>query len=225
MDVLTIRLLRLKKHRKEQTMRYGMVIDLKRCVGCQTCAVACKIANNLPQDNWWNRILTIGGEIIDTASGDYPNNKMSWNPISCQHCENPACTRACPVGATYKDEETGIVHQDYDKCIGCRMCIAACPYTGVRSFNWDEPKYLLDFAVGDANVPAHQKHTVEKCIFCAHRIANGETPACMVLCPGRARHWGDLDDPASEVSQLITTREWKQLLPEEGTNPSVYYLV
>jgi molybdopterin-containing oxidoreductase family iron-sulfur binding subunit len=162
---------------------------------------------------------------MDMPGGTYPNNYMKAFTIGCQHCENPACTRACPVGATYKREEDGIVFQDYDKCIGCRMCIAACPYTGVRSFNWEEPRYTLDFATGDADVPRHQKHTVEKCTFCAQRIAKDETPACMVLCPGRARHYGDLDDPTSEVSQLITTREWKQLLPEEGTNPPVYYLV
>ncbi|GHT77871.1 4Fe-4S ferredoxin [Actinomycetota bacterium] len=169
--------------------------------------------------------MTNGGSSIDTPAGEFPNNTMSYLPISCQHCENPACTRVCPVGATYKDTETGIVHQNYKKCIGCRMCIAACPYTGVRSFNWDEPQYYVDFAVGDADVKPHQKHTVEKCIFCEHRIAKDEKPACMVLCPGRARHYGDFDDPNSEVSQLLLKREHKQLLPEKGTNPSVYYLV
>lgn len=206
-------------------MRYGMVIDLSMCIGCHTCAVACKMANNLPNDIWWNRVFTDGGEHVDTPSGEYPDNKMSWLPVSCQHCENPACVKVCPVGATYKDPETGAVRQDYDKCIGCRMCMAACPYTGVRSFNWEEPKYHIDVPVGDANAPAHQKHVVEKCTFCYQRSSQGEDPACMVLCPGRARHWGDLDDPDSEVSKLIASREYKQLLPEEGTKPSVYYLV
>jgi molybdopterin-containing oxidoreductase family iron-sulfur binding subunit len=131
----------------------------------------------------------------------------------------------CPVGATYKREEDGVVFQDYDKCIGCRMCMAACPYTGVRIFNWEEPKYHLDFAVGDKDVPVHQKHVVEKCTFCAHRLARGEEPACVEVCPARARFFGDLDDPASEVALLVATREHKQLLPEQGTDPSVYYLV
>jgi len=117
------------------------------------------------------------------------------------------------------------VHQDYDKCIGCRMCIAACPYSGVRSFNWEEPAYALDFATGDVDAPVHQKHVVEKCVFCEQRLARGEVPACMDLCPARARYYGDLDDPTSEVARLLATREWKQLLPEEGTQPSVYYLV
>ena len=119
----------------------------------------------------------------------------------------------------------GRVEIDYDKCIGCRMCMAACPYTGVRNFNWGEPKYRVDFAVGDADVPVHQKHTVSKCTFCYQRISKGETPACMELCPARARFFGDLDDPNSEVSQLIASRQYKQLLPEKGTRPSVYYLV
>ena len=206
-------------------MRLGMVIDTYRCMGCQTCAVTCKAENNLPNNTWWNRILTDGGESIDTPAGIYPTLSQDYTPLSCQHCENPACTRVCPVGATYKREEDGVVFQDYSKCIGCRMCMAACPYTGVRSFNWEEPQYYVDFAVGDKDVPAHQKHTVEKCTFCAHRLSRGEMPACMELCPGRARFWGDLDDPESEVSHLVVSRQHKQLLPEMGTNPSVYYLV
>ena len=205
--------------------RYGMVIDTRRCIGCHSCSVACKIANNLPEGNWWNRVLTVGGPTMDTASGEFPNNEMEFIPLNCQHCDNPACVKVCPVGATYKDPETGVVRQDYDKCIGCRMRMSACPYSGVRSFNWEEPKYSVDHAVGDFDVPPHQKHTVEKCTFCYQRVARNEKPACMELCPGRARYWGDLDDPESEVSQLIRDRKYMQLLPEMGTNPSTYYLV
>lgn len=206
--------------------RYGMVISLKRCIGCNTCATACKVANNLPNKIWWNRVFTVGGDHVDTPSGTFGvDNAMSWTPVSCQHCENPACVKVCPVGATYKDTETGIVRQDMDLCIGCRMCMSACPYTGVRSFNWDEPKFYLDAAIGDADAPVHLKHTVEKCTFCWQRQARGEDPACMELCPARARFWGDLDDPESEVSQLIANNPHTQLLPEKGTNPSVYYLV
>ena len=120
--------------------RYGMVIDTKRCVGCNACSVNCKITNNLPETNWWTRVLTEGGDEIDTPAGVFPDVSMRYITVGCQHCENPACTKVCPVGATYKDPETGVVRQDYDKCIGCRMCMAACPYTGVRSFNWEEPK-------------------------------------------------------------------------------------
>ncbi|MCD8317135.1 MAG: 4Fe-4S dicluster domain-containing protein [Eggerthellaceae bacterium] len=204
---------------------FGMVIDTKRCVGCNACSVACKMVNNVPSGVWWTRVLTDGGDEVDTPSGIFPDVSMRYIPISCQHCENPACTRVCPVGATYKDEETGIVRQDYDKCIGCRMCIAACPYTGVRSFNWEEPQYPTDHATGDLNIATHQMHVVEKCTFCYQRTSNGEDPACMDLCPARARHWGDLDDPDSEVSRLIASRSYEQLLESEGTRPSVYYLV
>ena len=105
------------------------------------------------------------------------------------------------------------------------MCMAACPYTGVRSFNWEEPVYIMDSDLGDGDAPVHQKHVVEKCTMCWHRLARGGEPACIKACPNRARHWGDLDDSDSEVSQLIASREYKQLLADEGTKPSVYYLV
>ncbi|MCI9629208.1 MAG: 4Fe-4S dicluster domain-containing protein [Eggerthellaceae bacterium] len=205
-------------------MNYGFVIDQQRCIGCHTCAVACKIENNLPDVVWWNRILTDGSAEMDIPAGEFPNTTIDYIPVNCQHCENPACTKVCPVGATYKDENTGIVRQDVDKCIGCRMCMSACPYTGVRSFNWEEPSHVLDIAIGDANAPDHQKHTVEKCTMCWHRVAQDEEPACIEACPGRARFWGDLDDPNSEVAKLVKSRSTKQLLADEGTNPSVYYL-
>ncbi len=205
--------------------RYGMAIDTKRCVGCNACTTACKMANNVPDDIFWTRALTKGGDEVDTPAGTFPNLSMRYYTVGCQHCENPACVKACPVGATYKDPETGIVRQDYDRCIGCRMCMAACPYTGVRSFNWQEPKNQMGFAIGDADAPKHQKHTVEKCTFCYQRTSKGETPACMDLCPARARHWGDLDDPNSEISQIIASRPYEQLLTERGMQPNVYYLV
>lgn len=209
----------------------GYVIDMKGCVACNACAVACKVENNIPNEIWWNRVMTRGGDNPDTPSGTYPKSgekptlKMDNIAVACQHCENPACVKVCPVGATYKDEETGAVRQDYDKCIGCRMCMSACPYTGVRSFNWEEPQYVLDFPMGDADAPTHQKHTVEKCTMCWHRLAKGLQPACIEACTAKVRYFGDFDDPQSEVSRLIATREYMQLLPDEGTRPSVYYLV
>ncbi len=206
-------------------MRYGFAIDIQRCVGCHTCSVGCRIENNLPKGNWWNRILTNGGDEIDTPSGVFPNVEMTYLPVACQHCSNPACVKVCPVGATYKDEETGAVRQDYDRCIGCRMCMAACPYTGVRSFNWEEPTYTIDFAIGSPDVPTHQKHVVEKCTMCWHRLAQDKEPFCILACPQRARFWGDFDDPDSEVSQLIASRSYTQLLADRGTEPNVYYLV
>ena len=205
-------------------MHYGMAIDLQLCFGCTECAVACKSNNNLPNNMWWNRVLTDGGDYPDTAKGTYPQVSMAHYPVGCQHCANPACAKVCPVGATWRDEKTGIVVQDVDKCIGCRMCMGACPYSA-RTFNWEEPAYAVDFPLGDFDAPKHVAGAVEKCTFCANRLARGEEPACMEHCPGRARYWGDLDDPSSEVSQLIQSREHMQLLPERGTNPSTYYLV
>lgn len=204
-------------------MHYAMAIDVKTCIGCHTCSVACKQANNLPNNIWWNRVLTIGSEEMDTAAGIYPNNQMQFLPVNCQHCENPSCVKACPVSATYKREEDGIVIQDYDKCIGCRMCMVACPYNA-RSFNWSKPEYYVEHAVGDIDAPVHQYNVVEKCTFCVNRIARGEVPACMELCPGRARYWGDLDDPNSEVSKAIQGRNYVKLLEEKGTKPSIFYL-
>lgn len=203
--------------------RMVMVIDVKRCLGCHTCAVACKSGNYLPNKVWWNRILTVGGKDMDTPEGVFPNLKMGFLPISCQHCENPACVKACPVGATYKRED-GVVMQDYDRCIGCQYCIAACPYTEVRQFNVSEPEYYLPITKDIIGASAQQKGTVSKCIFCFTRLDDGKVPNCMELCPGRARYFGDLNDPASEVAKLLQSRQYNQLLVEKGTKPSVYYL-
>lgn len=205
-------------------MHYGMAIDTQRCIGCHSCSVACRHTNNVPEGNWWNRVYTEGGEWQDTPKGSFPDLTMSYVTIACQHCENPACVTVCPVGATYKDPETGVVRQDYDKCIGCRICMSACPYHGVRTFNWEEPSYVMG-GLGEGDAPTHQKNVVEKCTFCYQRVARGEQPACISACPGRARASGDLDDPGSEISRLLRERSHKQLLPERGTKPSVYYLV
>lgn len=204
--------------------RYGMVVDTARCMGCQTCSVACKVENNQPDGIWWNRVLTNGGEAMDTPAGEHPDLDTQYLTVACQHCENPPCVDACPVGATWKDDETGIVMQDPSACIGCRYCVVACPYTGVRQFNFDEPQYATGHPVGAAEAQVHQKGTVSKCTFCAHRLAKGELPACIETCPARARTFGDLNDPDSDVSRLLRERDHFQLLPEKGTNPSVYFL-
>ena len=204
--------------------RYGMVIDTKKCIGCHVCAMACKMENNLPNDVWWNRIFTDnGGDVgFDMVGGSYPDNlQFGYMPVACQHCENPACLRVCPTGATYKDE-LGRVEIDYDKCIGCRMCMAACPYNA-RSFNWEEPVRDVDFNYGDADVPVRPKGVAEKCTLCRERTDRGEEPMCVKCCPTHARIFGDLDDPASEVSQVVRERKAHVLLEEQGTRPQVYY--
>lgn len=202
---------------------YGMAIDLKRCFGCQACAAACKIANNLPKNVVFNRVSTVGGEFPDTPAGEFPNCTMSFLPFQCQHCENPACLEVCPTSATTKDPETGIVSVDPELCIGCQSCIQACPYEGARTLI-EDPEFYLDAVVGEFDAPPHTPNTVEKCTFCKNLIDRGEVPACMQLCPARARFWGDLDDPSSDVSKAIEGREYSFLNEEAGTKPSIYYL-
>ena len=203
-------------------MATAIITDLNRCVGCLACATACKGVNNVPIGNYWNKVVRVGPNPIPGGSGDYPDVYMYFLPISCQHCENPACTKVCPVGATWKDEQTGIVRQDYDKCIGCRMCMAACPYNA-RSFNWEEPVRDVDFNYGDAEVPVRPRGVAEKCTLCRERTDRGEEPMCVVCCPSHARIFGDLDDPASEVSKAVVERKAHVLLEEQGTRPQVYY--
>lgn len=200
------------------------MVDLKRCVGCHTCAVACKLGSNLPDGVWWNRVLTHGGRVMDTAQGRYPNVKMQYLTLACQHCSDPPCVKSCPTGATEKRAD-GVVTQEYKQCIGCRLCVMACPYGNVRAFNEETPRHVLEFAVGDEGVPPQQKGTVSKCTFCVQRLDRGLLPNCIEVCPAKARHFGDLGDERSEVSKLLRTRQYTQLLSNKGTRPGVYFLI
>ena len=194
--------------------RFGLAIDLSRCTGCNTCVMACKMQNNVPMSLAWNRVVV-------EAVGTYPNLTRSYLPIACQHCENPACLRVCPTGATYKDDK-GRVEIDYDKCIGCRMCMAACPYNA-RVFNWEDPVRDPDFNYGDKDVPVRPKGVVEKCTLCKERTDRGDEPMCVRCCLSKARTFGDLDDPESEISRLIREKKAGVLLEEQGTKPQVHY--
>ena len=196
-------------------------INLRRCIGCNTCAVACKMQNNVPDGMLWNRVLTEGCERFDSAEGTYPNLSRTYLPLACQHCENPACERVCPTGATYKDDK-GRVEIDYDKCIGCRMCMAACPYSA-RTFNWNEPVRATGASYGDARVPERGRGVMEKCTLCKERTDEGDEPMCVKCCLAKARIFGDLDDPESEVSRVVRERNATALLPEQGTRPQVRY--
>jgi molybdopterin-containing oxidoreductase family iron-sulfur binding subunit len=204
--------------------RLVMIVDIKRCIGCHTCSIACKSGNNLPNEVWWNRAITFGGVEMDTPYGDFPGLQKQYLTLACQQCENPACVKACPAEATYKRED-GIVIQDYNKCLGCRLCIMACPYDSVRIYNNYNPKYYLDFPVGDKGVNPQQKGTVSKCNFCADRIDNGLLPNCVEVCPAKARFFGNIEDPESEVFKLLKANKSIQLLQGKGTNPSVFFLV
>ncbi|NLG11324.1 MAG: 4Fe-4S dicluster domain-containing protein [Coriobacteriaceae bacterium] len=219
-------------------MRYGMVIDLSRCIGCRTCAVVCKNHHAQPQGIWWNRVITEGADEYGVAVPDGDNFRMRFLPITCQHCIDAPCEQVCPTGATYHDADNGTVLVDYEKCIGCRYCMSACPY-GVRQFNWEDPKKIKGVDEGkyqygypeDFRKDGHLVYTpnrpagvVEKCTMCAQYIAQGLNPACVDACPANARIFGDLDDPQSKIVTYMLERDIKVLGEEYNTHPQVYYV-
>jgi len=194
-----------------------MVIDLKRCIGCYACAVACKAENATPPDVLWCRV-------IKQESGTYPLVRRISVPLQCMHCREPACLPVCPTGATYKRAD-GIVDIDRDKCVGCRACMMACPYQA-RFFQEGNETYFPGGVTPyeSRGYGRHQAGTVSKCNFCLPRLEQGLEPACVANCMARARIFGDLDDPQSEVSRTIRERGGTQLYAELGTDPSIYYL-
>ncbi len=179
------------------TKRYGMVIETKRCIDCKACMVACEIENRVPLGSHRNWVTPIG------PTGTFPILGLRFEPGNCMHCENAPCLRVCPTGATYRRPD-GIILIDYDKCIGCRYCIQACPY---------DARYLDEV-----------RGVVDKCTLCAHRLDAGQTTACVETCIGRARHVGDLNDPNSEVSQLLAANDHNVVYAEAGTGPAIYYI-
>jgi Fe-S-cluster-containing dehydrogenase component len=206
-----------------------MVIDLLRCIGCYGCQLACKAENATPPGVFWARV-----EFEEV--GKYPHSGKLMLPLLCFHCEEAPCVDVCPTGASQKRED-GIVFVDGDVCIGCRYCMMACPY-GARYFYENQrsyfPGHLTPFE--EVGYPQHQEGTVLKCTFCKHRVDEGvkrglkpgvdrdATPACVTNCMTKARYFGDLEDPESVVSQLVASGQAFQINPEQGTNPSVYYL-
>jgi Fe-S-cluster-containing dehydrogenase component len=216
-------------------MRWGMLINLVKCAGCYSCAIKCKQEHFLPPGIMWGRLLVSEGE------GTYPHVKKNMYPVLCNHCKDPACVKVCPTGAT-EQREDGIVQIDSDKCMGCRYCLISCPYQ-VRSYiSEDEKEYfpgqgLTAYEKIGKKLYPHQKGVVTKCNFCKERIDEGSskglkpgedreaTPACVNTCPNKARVFGDLDDPDSEISKLIREKNAVPLHPEHGTEPSVYYVI
>ncbi|MDH2926831.1 tetrathionate reductase subunit TtrB [Lonepinella koalarum] len=179
--------------------RYGMLIDLRRCIGCQACTVSCSVENNSPLGEFRTTVRQY--EVVN--ENHMINNVLL--PRLCNHCDNPPCVPVCPVQATYQRKD-GIVVINNEACIGCAYCVQACPY--------------------DARFINEETKTADKCTFCAHRLEAGLLPACVESCVGGARIIGDLKDPNSTISQLIAQHkdELKVLKPEDGTIPQVFYL-
>ncbi|MDP6482299.1 MAG: 4Fe-4S dicluster domain-containing protein [Nitrospinota bacterium] len=216
--------------------RWGMVIDLTKCVGCDACTVACKLENRTPGDIWY-------APVVHEEEGTYPNARMVFLPMLCMHCEDAPCAKACPTLAL-KRRPDGIIMYEEEKCCGSRACVTACPYDAAHFFEGETGESLF----GDertlptvADRGAREKYsagTVQKCTFCAHRVDSGAsnglrvgidreaTPACVVTCPAECRIFGDLDDPKSNVSRYLGERGKSEVLrPAVKTNPKVLYVV
>jgi len=224
-----------------------MVIDLERCTGCQACAVACDQENNIPAVGRaealrgrrlnWVQFVEAHEEHGDEDEGE--GERPRFFPMMCGHCDNPPCTKVCPVYATYRSEETGIVGQVYGRCIGCRFCMAACPYTA-KVFNWYQHAVPAELeSTLNPDVSVRPEGVVEKCSFCHHRlqaardraaaegreVAPGEyVPACVESCPGQAMTFGDLDDTNTEAHKLARSPRASRLLEGLGTRPKLFYL-
>jgi len=214
-------------------MRWGMVVDLSKCMRCHACIAACRIEHFLPLGITWPRL--IAWEI-----GDGNTAELTTYPVRCNNCQEAPCVKVCPTGATQQRED-GIVWIDQDKCVGCRYCIIACPYQNRSFLSKDKntgyfPGYeLTGFEKMGKKLYPHTTGTTEKCNFCMERIDAGlakglkpgvdreATPACVNACPARALTFGDLDDPDSEVRRLIREEKAFQLHPEYDTDPSIYY--
>ncbi len=183
-------------------MRNCLVIDLDRCSGCDTCVAACKYENNVPLGEYWNRVNVVG------PTGTWPRIEQYWLPTQCQQCENAPCIAACPTGASYRDEENGLVLIDHETCIGCQTCIEACPY-GARSYN-------------------EELNVVDKCTCCVQRLQEGEKPACVHNCCCGARYFGDLDDPESDAAKAVAAageENCHQLPDPTGAQPRTIYIL
>ena len=233
--------LRRALEKKPSERRWVMVIDLRKCVGCHACTVACIVENKLPPG-------VVYRPVLEKEIGTYPNVSRLFVPRPCMQCENPPCTPVCPVNATYTNEE-GVVVVDYDQCIGCRACLTACPYSArTMDFGYtytENTPVAAGLIVGVDTADAYERATnyeysknydrlndhgapignARKCHFCLHRLREGQLPACTTSCIGRATFFGDANDPTSLVAELISKPNTMVLKEELGTRPRVIYLV
>lgn len=184
--------------------RYAMVIDLRRCTGCNSCTASCKTAYDTPLGEW--RISVMEAEV-----GEFPSTKRYSLPKMCNHCDQPSCIRNCPTKATFKHPD-GFVLQRYNRCIGCRTCMVACPYNA---------RHFLPEHRRDGRNP---RNVVDKCDFCIVRVTRGLAPICVTSCTGGAMVFGDLNDRDSEVSRMFRENKTFTLRPEQGNAPQIYYI-
>ncbi|OGR86538.1 MAG: hypothetical protein A3A86_06150 [Elusimicrobia bacterium RIFCSPLOWO2_01_FULL_60_11] len=218
-----------------------MAIDLDKCTGCSACVVACSQENNQmlgsPEEAAMGRIIR-WMQILPIQEGEYPSPRQKLVPMPCQQCEDPPCIKVCPVYATFLNEE-GIVGQVYSRCIGCRYCVNACPYT-CKFFTWEAPQWPQQMAQGlNPDISVRPKGVAEKCLFCHHRLQRAKEQAssegrplregdyqtaCVEACPAKAITFGDLHDKESTVSRLSSSPRAFHLLEELGTEPKVTYL-
>ena len=213
---------------------FGYALDLARCIGCRKCVYACVKENNQSRDPQvhYIRVLEIpkeAGALPSEGNAYYdakkvPRDGYFYMPIACHMCEDSPCERVCPVGATWREED-GIVVIDYDRCIGCRYCMASCPY-GARKFNWGEPSIPKKEINRDTHYLGNRprpKGVVEKCHFCIQRVRKGRYPACVEICPVGARKFGNLLDPKSEVRYVLANKRVFVLKEELNTRPKFFY--
>ncbi len=210
-------------------VRLAMVVDLRKCKeGCTKCIEECDKIHNIPDfGEPKDAIKWIWKEPYRGAFIDEENFYMKEEyrkkmvPVLCNNCNNPPCVEVCPTQATFQRED-GIVMMDWHRCIGCRYCMAACPY-GSRSFNWRDPRpFIKDI---NPDYPTRMRGVVEKCIWCDDRVSQGLPPACVEVCPEKALVFGNLNDPESDVRKLLKENFSVKRKPGLGTNPEVYYLV
>ncbi|MFO0546796.1 MAG: 4Fe-4S dicluster domain-containing protein [Polyangiaceae bacterium] len=226
------RLVEIKNPQPIEGVEYGYALNLSVCVGCRKCAEACHLENNHDRatSNSYIRVFEMEKGSIDFESGDatydheVPAPGKYYLPVQCQQCDDPPCTSVCPVQATWKEPD-GIVVVDYDWCIGCRYCEAACPYHA-RRFNWTAPEIPPEEINPDQGYLSNRvrpQGVVEKCHFCLHRTREGRLPACLEACPTGARVFGNLADPKSEIRWVLENKRVFVLKEELGTHPRFFY--
>jgi Fe-S-cluster-containing dehydrogenase component len=212
--------------------RWAMIVDLKKCGekrDCALCISACHKAHNVPNlSNSKDEVKWIWKDSFENAFPEQVHEfqaapqKSGPALLMCNHCDAAPCVGVCPTRATWKREADGLVMMDWHRCIGCRYCIAACPY-GSRSFNWRDPRpFIKEITTG---FPTRMRGVVEKCNFCEERLANGEIPACVNACPARALTFGDVRDAGSQVRRMLQLHYTIRRRSGLGTQPQVYYIV